>query len=318
MKVVVTGATGFIGSHVITRLAEEAIALRAVSHRHLCCWPSDNVQAIRSDLRDPSCADAILSGSDVVVHLAGLAHVCADADDYQQVNVRATVNLAEAAIRNEVRALVFASSVSVYGKHGDCPMTETSLCRPITEYGKSKAQAEDALAKLAAGSGLSVIVLRLSTAYGDQDPGNVSRLIKSVQRFGPTVIGRGTNLKSLTHVDNIAELIASLIGRKLGGFDVVNVGDPAPYSLSTIVDTVADITGSKRPALRVPLSMAMTGAGLMELACGAIGRKPPVSRDQVTKLTESAVVDVTHLRDGYGFTSKILLREGIRRTLGLV
>ncbi len=318
MRVVVTGSSGFIGRHVAARLAKETIDVYAVSYRHSNVADTSNIQHISGDLRDPHFADAVTKSADVVIHLAGLAHARFAADDYGQVNVKATENVAKAAIRNGVSSFVFASSISVYGPCQDGAVSEASSCHPVTDYGRSKLQAEDVLTNLSAGSHMNVSILRLSTVYGAGDPGNVSRLIRSVQRLGPIVVGRGANLKSLIHVDNIAELIVSLIGRDLPHFDVVNVGDPAPYSLSTIVETVADVRGDRRPTVRVPLGVSMAGAGSLELLWGAAGRKPPISRDQVAKLTESAVVDVTHLRDAYGFTSRILLREGIQRTLGLL
>lgn len=318
MRVVVTGASGFIGRNVVARLTSEPIAVRAVSYTHLDQLAAGGVEHVSGDLREPGFADIITRDVDIVIHLAGLAHVSAAADDYQELNVKATARLAKAAAKNKVRSFIFASTVSVYGAYHDDVVTEAFRCKPVTDYGRSKLQAEDVLSELAANDDMSVVVLRLSTAYGAGDPGNVSRLIRSVQRFGPVVVGRGTNLKSLMYVDNIAELIVSLIGRKLPHLDVVNVGDPTPYSLSTIVETVADATSDRRPTVRVPFGISMAGAGFLELLWRATGRKPPISRDQVAKLTESAVVDVTHLRDAYGFTSRILLREGIQRTLGLL
>lgn len=318
MRVVVTGSSGFIGRYVVARLATETIDVYAVSCRYSNAADTSNVQHFSGDLRDPHFADAVTKSADVVIHLAGLAHARFAADDYGQVNVKATQNVAEAAIRNGVSSFVFASSISVYGPCRDGTVSEASSCHPATDYGRSKLQAEDVLTSLSGGSPMSVLILRLSTVYGAGDPGNMSRLIKSVQRFGPIVVGRGTNLKSLIHVGNVAELMVSLIGRELPHLDVVNVGDPAPYSLSTIVGTVADVTGDRRPMVRVPQSLAAAGAGFIELLWAPTGRKSPISRDQVAKLTESAVVDVTHLSDAYGFTSRILLREGIQRTLGLL
>lgn len=318
MRVVVTGASGFIGRSVVARLTSEPIAVRAVSYAHPDQLAAVGAEHVSGDLREPGFADIITSDADIVIHLAGLAHVSATADDYQELNVKATARLAEAAAKNKVRGFMFASTVSVYGAYHNDVVTEERRCKPVTDYGRSKLQAENVISELAANVDMSVVVLRLSTAYGAGDPGNVSRLIKSVQRFGPIVVGRGTNLKSLTYVDNIAELIVRLAGMELPHFDVVNVGDPTPYSLSTIVETVADVTGDRRPTVKVPIGMSMAGAGLLELLWGVTGRKPPISRDQVAKLTESAVVDVTHLRDAYGFTSRILLREGIQRTLGLL
>lgn len=317
MRVVVTGATGFIGRHVVTRLMKEPIALRTVSHRQLDHGIDPKVEAVVADLRNSGVEGALVKGADAVVHLAGIAHVRASAADYQQVNVEVASRLAQAAVRNGVRSFVLASSASVYGNCENEPLKEGSPCRPTTEYGKSKLQAEGAVARIAAGSDMSVVNLRLSTVYGAEDPGNVSRLIKAVRTFGPVVIGTGSNLKSLTYVGNIAELVALLVARELPHFDIVNVSDPDPYSLSALVSTVADVLRDKRPMTRIPLGVAMTGARVAELVCGVLGRKPPVSCDQVAKLTETAIIDVTHLRGDYGFTSPILLREGIERTLEL-
>lgn len=316
MRTVITGSSGFVGRSVAHALSGLPISIRCVSYQRPSRPARTDMELVSGDLRDAQFADKVAGDADMIIHLAGLAHVRADSVDYREFNVKATANLARAAARRGVQSFVFASSSSVYGECDGIPMKETSPCRPATEYGKSKLQAEEMLNELALDSHMNVIILRLSTVYGAQDPGNVSRLIRSVRRFGPFVVGRGTNLKSLTHVDNIAELVASLIHKDLPHFDVVNVSDPVPYSLSTIVETVASVTGDTRPVVRIPRGVAMAGAGITESLWGIAGRRPPISRDQVSKLTQGAIVDVSHLRDAYGFVSRVLLREGIQRTLG--
>ncbi len=118
--------------------------------------------------------------------------------------------------------------------------------------------------------------------------------------------------------DSTGELMNVPVARKLPRLDLTSVSDLASNGLSEIGKAIADATGDRRPPVKVPLGFAMASAGFMELAHSTVGRTPPISRDQVRKLTETVALDVSRLRDVYGFSSPIPLRDGIRRTLGTV
>jgi nucleoside-diphosphate-sugar epimerase len=314
-KVLVTGAGGFIGSRVVDQLLSDRMDVRCLVRRTPFRTPRSSRDVVVGDVRDPSVAAEATKRVDTVFHFAAAVHRRATEDEYRSINVEGTRNIARAAGANNVRHFVFASSTSVYGK-GGVSFKEESPCRPDNAYGQSKLMAEKAAADVAAETGMRLTILRLSTVYGEGEPGNVSRLIKAVAKHGPLVLGKGANRKSMTYVDNVAAL-CSRLARWPGpsGVSILNVADPEPYRLDEIVAAIASALNKPRHLVRVDRRLALVGSWCLTVAARLLGRKSPLTPEQVVKITEDAVCDVTRLRQEVGFVAPILLEEGIRKTV---
>ena len=314
-KVLVTGAGGFIGSRLVDRLLSDQMEVRSLVHRTPFQTQRPLPDVVVGDIRDPAVAAEATRGVDTVFHFAAVVHRGATEDEYQSVNIEGTRNVARAAGANNVRHFVFASSTSVYGK-GAVSFKEESPCRPDSAYGQSKLMAEKAVADVAAETGMRLTILRLSTVYGEGESGNVSRLIKAVAKYGPLVLGKGANRKSMTYVDNVAAL-CSRLARWPGprGVSILNVADPEPYRLDEIVEAIASALNKPRHLVRVDRRLALVGSWCLTVAAGLLGRKSPLTPEQVMKITEDALCDVTRLQQEVGFVASILLDEGIRKTV---
>jgi len=314
-KILVTGAGGFIGSRVVARLLSEGMDARCLLGRNLIKSGHACSDVIVGDIRDAEVVKEATRGVTTVFHFAGVVHKKAATNEYESINIEGTRNIARAAAVNDVSHFVFASSISVYGK-GSRTFTEDSPCRPETPYGQSKLLAEKAVMDVAAQTGMRVTILRLSTVYGEGDPGNVSRLIKAVAKYGPLVLGDGTNRKSMTYVENVALLCAKLArSSRLSGVSVLNVADPRPYTLDEIVAAIASALGMSRRLIRVDRRIALAASWCITAAAGLLRYKSPLTPEQVMKITEDAVCDVTKLRREVGFVAPVLLEEGMRRTV---
>jgi len=314
-KVLITGASGFIGSRVASRLLSDQLNVRCLVHRSPFQTQYPTSDIIVGDIRDPDLAVKATKDVDIVFHFAAAVHHKATEEEYYSINVEGTRNIAKAAGVNNVRHFVFASSTSVYGK-GSTNFKEDSPCKPDTAYGRSKIIAEKAVKDIAAETGMKLTILRLSTVYGEGEPGNVSRLIKAVAKYGPLVLGSGANRKSMTYVENVAALCSRLIKWSgSGGVSILNVADPEPYRLDEIVAAIASALNKSGPLIRVNQHLALAGSWGLTAAARLFGRKSPLTPEQVKKITEDAVCDVTKLREEVGFVAPILLEEGIRRTV---
>lgn len=314
-KALVTGATGFIGSRIVGQLMLDGASVQYLvrsNHDELSTMTDD---VIVGDIRDPVVASEATSGVDTVLHFAAAVHRRATEDEHRSINVEGTRNIAQAAAANGVSHLIFASSVSVYGS-GNLNFNEDSWCNPDTPYGRSKLMAEEALEAIAEKTGMKVTVLRLSTVYGEGEPGNISRLIKAVAKYGPIVMGKGSNRKSMTYVGNVAALCSQLVRNgSPERVSVVNVADPEPYRLDFIVRAISRALGRPDRLLRVNRESALAGSWCLDTAAELLGRHSPVTPDQVRKMTANSMCDVTKLQQQYGFVSPILLEEGMRETV---
>lgn len=316
IKVLVTGSTGFIGARVTNELIRNGISVQCLIHnRHDQIQQKiDNV--ILGDIRDPETVSKATSGVDTVLHFAAAVHRRATKDEYRFINVEGTRNLAQAAAINGVDHFIFASSVSVYGVGNSASFNEDSPCNPDTPYGHSKLMAEEALKTIAEKSNMDATMLRLSTIYGEGEPGNISKLIKAVAKYGPIVMGNGSNKKSMTYVGNVAVFCSQLV---LHGssehISVLNIADPEPYRLDFIVEAINEALGRTNRLIRVNRALALTGSWCLGTIAGLVGRKSPLTLEQVRKMIANSICDTTKLKQQYDFIPPVLLEEGIKKTV---
>lgn len=308
--VLVTGATGFLGSAVVERLASAGFRLRTTGRQaqslHLA-----GMDYRSFDLTGPDAGDSLVAGVDTVVHCAGLAHrfKAGDDADFRRVNVGATARLVEAAAQAGVRHFVYVSSVSVYGP-GSGERDESAPCRPMGAYAESKREAEEAAARAAYQSGLRLVILRMPTLYGRGDRGNIARLIRALARGRFVWIGTGANRKSLLYGGDAAR--ACLLAIQDDERTWAN-GDPETFNVPSDVKTVREIVGEivrtlgqRPPRLRIPAGPISIATHLAR----GIGPLAPLAQS-VEKWLQDDCFDGTRFRERTGFAHAMPLREGI-------
>ena len=215
--VLVTGATGFVGSRITSFLEESGVKVRATGRSH---QPPPGVSDYRPvDLATVTNLSPLFEGQGAVIHSAGIAHQFqrfpGDEMAFQAVNVEAVERLARAAAAAGVKHFVLLSSVKVYGTPDQTPRVETDRCAPVGPYAVSKFEGEQKLLQVAKETGMSATILRLSPVYGEEDRGNVARLMRAIDRGWFLWVGAGGNLKSLIHRDDVARACACLRSRAL-------------------------------------------------------------------------------------------------------
>lgn len=311
--VLVTGAGGFIGSRIATHLLGRGWDVRGMIRTS----PSGTelqFPKVYGDLVDEGSLEAVTRGTDTVIHCAALVHrPSATMDAQLRVNVEGTRSLIRQAIRNGVKQFIFMSTISVYGK-GTMPHREEDALLPITPYGQAKAKAEDVCMEEAAKAGLPLVIIRLSTVYGEGEPGNVNRLIRAVDRFGPIVIGDGKNQKSMTYVANVAELCEHILTRYPQVTTTANVADPQPYTLREIVETIQKALGRNRNTRFVGKLPCVIGSRFLCSALRVIGKTSPITPRHIETIAETSVCDTTRLQETLAFWAPIRLEQGISLT----
>jgi nucleoside-diphosphate-sugar epimerase len=251
-----------------------------------------------------------------VIHAAGLAHIFnasqANAAPYHVVNEIGTSNVAAVAAEEGVRHLIMISSVAVYGGcHDGLPCNEESPCNPEGPYATSKWQAERRAVEIAENSEMRLSILRLTTLYGEGDPGNIARLIRLIDHGRFVWIGAGQNRKSLMYKEDAARACLRVARSTGAGINIYNVSDSA-YSMRGIVEHIANALGRSVPRYWVPASIAR---GAISVAAKLARNHGPLGTAEVAvrKWLSDDVYDSHKFEREFTFRANVDLAEGLRR-----
>ena len=262
-RILVTGASGFVGRALVTELAGLGYSVRAAMRQPADVFPR-NVEVVAvSDLTRPVEWRALLKGIETVVHLAGIAHAGPEiAEDlYDRVNRLATAELAKAAQASGVRHLVFISSVRAQsGPSSVDILRETDAPQPTDAYGRSKLAAEDAVRA----AGVPFTILRPVLIYGPAVKGNLDRLIRLAQKPWPLPLGLCRNRRSLLARQNLLSAIHFVLQQPSARGETYIVADPTPLTLAEIVAALRTGEGRRSGLLPVPpvlIALAANTAG---------------------------------------------------------
>ena len=303
--VLVTGANGFIGRALCDVLAASGRRVRKAVRMPVSSLP--DAMAVGDIDADTDWRTA-LEGVSGVVHLAARAHVLRETAtdplaEYRKINVSGTERLARSAAAGGVRRLVFVSSVKVNGERTEeRPFTEVDTPRPEDAYGVSKWEAEQALSRIAAKTGLEVVVLRLPLAYGPGVKGNFLRLMNLVARGVPLPLGTVHNRRSFIYSGNLTGAIATALDASQAAGRTYLVSDGEDVSTPDLVRGLARALGVKPRILPLPLAALALGATLAG------------KRAEFARLTGSLQVDSSLIQRELDWRPPFTLAQGLALT----
>jgi UDP-glucuronate 4-epimerase len=264
MKVLVTGAAGFIGSHLCDKLLADGRQVVGVDNFDDFYEPkvkwrnlenslaNDNFGLIEADIRDASAMnDAIGQGFDVVVHLAARAGVRPSIENpllYADVNVSGTVVMLEAAKRHNIKKFIFGSSSSVYGNNEKVPFSENdNVDFPISPYAATKKACELVCHTYQSLYGIDLTCLRYFTVYGPRQRPDLAihKFARLIEQDKPIpVFGDGNMMRDFTYIDDIISGTTAAI-EKCSGYNIYNLGESKPIKLSKLIEHIEQALGKK-------------------------------------------------------------------------
>lgn len=307
-KILVTGANGFIGQALCELMRKQGMSFRTVvraSGAGSSGPDSVTVGAIDGDT-DWSRA---LPDIDVVIHLAARVHVMRDiASDplaeFRRVNVAGSLNLARQAAASGVRRFIYISSIKVNGEETqlDKPYTDEDQPAPVDPYGISKREAEDALRRLSAGSGMEVVIIRPPLVYGPGVEGNFLSMMRWLDKGIPLPLAAINNKRSLVAVDNLVDLIITCIEHPAAANQIFMAGDGEDMSTTQLLRRTAAALGKSARLWPAPVPVLSVCAGL--LGKGAA----------IRRLCTSLQVDIARTRQVLGWTPPITVEQALRKT----
>lgn len=303
--IAVTGANGFLGSHVVAELEARGYGVRACA-RSLPAAPHAGVKWVAIGEMGPDTHwDAALLGAGAVIHCAGLAHVgrrdaARRAAEFRRVNVEGTRSLALAAIRAGVRRLVFVSSIGVNGSRteGRSFAAEDSP-DPRTVYADSKLLAERALLEVANSGGLETVIVRPTLIVGRNAPGNLAKLTRLISSGTWLPLGSVRNRRSLVSAEYLSDLlVAAAVDERAAGQLLLAAEEPA---LSTVQIVAALGRGVGRPPRL--FNFPVSGLRLLSRAVGY--------GSEMSSLCDSLEVDGTSAARLLGLGSRVSIEKRI-------
>lgn len=315
-RVLVTGATGFVGHALCRRLAEEGETVIAFVRDRNKAEPLERlgVECRPVDIRRPDEVIARFPADvEVVYHLAAAFRTeHARREEFHAVNVAGTRHLLDAAETRGARRFVHCSTVGVHGAIADPPADENAPFRPGDHYQRTKAEGERVIRDHAAGGRLPSVIVRPVGVYGPGDT-RFLKLFRAIGRGRFLMIGRGSNHYQLTYIDDLIRgiLLCGRNDRAIGESFIISGGD-CP-TIRELVDRIADVLDRPRPRLRIPFGPVRIASYLCDRTCRTFRLSPPLYPRRLQFFREERAFLNDKARKILGYDPEIGLDEGLRR-----
>ena len=313
--VLVTGATGFTGGHLARVLRNRGYRVRALVRPSTdgSGLERDGVEVVTGDITNRDDVVHAARDVDAIYHLAALYRTAGHPDRvYREVNVYGTRHVLEAADRQSVRRVVHCSTIGVHGAITEVPSNEESPFNPGDIYQETKLEGE-LLAQEAFSNGLSGSIVRPTGIYG---PGDLRflKLFRSVRSGRFFMVGSGEVYYHLSHIDDLVQgfLLCGEEPAAIG--NVYIIGSEEYQTLNEFVARVAAAVGVDPPRRHVPLWPVMAAAVACERICTPLRINPPLHKRRVEFFVKPRAFSVEKAKRELGFTPRVPLDEGLRRT----
>ncbi len=308
MKVLVTGASGFVGNATCARLVMHGMhVIGTVRHQPARPLLGVDYRIVGDMDANTDWHDAYI-GADAIIHCAARVHVMREtaADSlaaFRAVNVASTVQLARQSAAAGVGRFIFLSSVKVNGEGGSIAYCETDPPAPQDAYSISKYEAELGLREIATETGMHAVVVRSPLIYGPGVKANFQALMRALVRGVPLPLGAIHNRRSMVALDNLVDLIAICIEHPAAASETFLVSDGEDLSTTELVRRLADAIGCPARLVSVPEAVLMAGATLLG------------KREMARRLCGTLQVNGTKVREVLGWAPPVSVDEGLRRTV---
>jgi len=313
--VLITGATGFVGSQLVEALAARGVPIRALVRRpdRARRLAELGAEQVPGDLGDEAALARAVEGTSVVFHLAAATRA-RSAREYEEANAAGTRRLMEAvrAARRPPRRVVYLSSLAAAGPSTDGrPVAPGDPPRPLTAYGRSKLAGEEAC--LAAADAVEVVVLRAPAVYGPRDRDLLAFFRLAARGLVPVPAGPERRIQ-LLHVADLAEALVSG-ATSPGAAGIYHVADSRPYAWSEVARLVARAVGREARLVRLPPAAFAAAAAVSEWAAALAGRATIFNRDKARELLAPGwLCETETARRDLGFEARIPLPQGLTET----
>ena len=319
-KVLVTGGTGFIGHHLVNKLAEIGAEVRVLarSTSNVSRLTDNNVKIVRGDLCDIDSLKVATEGVDIVYHLAAKLHVALDSRDpeLQTVNVDGTKNLLDVCVSNGVSKFVFFSSMAVsFGSDSEV-LDESTLSSPMGKYGEGKIKAGELVQQYQKKHNIDTTILIPVVVYGKGEIGNVAKLINYINKRRFVIIGDGGTMRSIVYINNVVEAALCVAENPLSSGQTYIVTDKDTYTLKEMAEFISTKLSVPLYRFHIPAGLASYLALIGDFSEKYFKLKLPFNSDILKRLMTNQLCSSRKIQEELGFTPTTF-EEGMSENLDL-
>ena len=315
MKVLITGATGLLGGHLLQALQQRGEHIRAL------VLPTENaekllaqgVEVVQGDVTDASTLAPAIKDIELIFHLAGMMGVNRPLADYRLVNVTGSENLYKAAQAAGVRRFVHTSSHTVYGLGHGRFLTEADALRPDPDpYSITKAEGDRLMRRLMLNSAVETVIIRPGTFFGPGDRLHFGRIAQRMKNGKGVMIGRGDNALPFCYVTDVVQGFLLAAYHKSAPGSVYNISNDRPLTQKELFNAIADAVGGKHPTRHLPYLPTYYGSMVAEKVALITHTRPIVTPLGVMMFGSDNRHSVEKARRELGYEPKVDIGEGIR------
>ncbi len=317
MDVLVTGATGFIGKHLVERLKKEnyriyyLIRKKSVGRiKELC-----DLNIISGDITDKKSLRKNFKSFDVVFHLAGAFGKLMRREDYFKVNVLGVKNILEVSAEKNVGKFIHYSACGVYGC-SEKVIDESFPYNPTNAYEESKAEGEKIAISFM--NKLPIVILQPAVVFGPGDNYNIFKLFKGIKEGKFVFIGNGENKLHFVYIKNLIDASILALKNKKAIGERFLIADEKPIKVKELVEVIANELNVKTPKLKIPKEIALLIAFMIELKSKLLKDNPLITRDGVKFLSSNHEYNISKAKRILGYRPKYTTVEGIKETLSTI
>jgi dihydroflavonol-4-reductase len=322
VRLLVTGGTGFIGSHLAAegrRRGAEVVVLgltdrpeEAANTRYL---EAQGVEVVSGSITDRELCAQAARGATHIFHLAVAMREGGKSDEFfEAINLDGTRHLLEVAARERVERFVYCSTIGIYGHRVPGISREESPLAPGNIYERTKVAAERMVREFGREHDFPFVILRPADVYGPRDR-RLLKLFKGVTRGRFPLFGRGRGRRHMVYVDDVVSAFFLACERPEAVGESLIIAGPRPCTLRELIDLIVQTSGVKRYGVRLPLAPMLAAAAVVEDVCRVLKVDPPIYRRRMDFFGSDSAFDTSRARRVLRWEPRVDIHEGVTRTL---
>lgn len=316
MKVLVTGSTGFTGKRLTEILLQKGYNVRVIIRdKSRFKIPGNNrLEVVIGDLKNTIDVDIAVKDVQLIFHVAALYRTAgAEPQEYWDTHVKATENLLNSAHRNGVKKFIHTSTVGIHGHIENPPADENYRFKPGDIYQLTKLEGEKKAKEFHDKTGLPLVIIRPSAIYGPGDM-RLLKLFKIASKKYSIILGSGEIFYHMVYVDDLAEGFILAAESDINNGETFIIGGDGYVTLNQLLELISRILGKQSKKIHLPAAPFQILGSLCEKVCIPLGINPPIYRRRVDFFTKSRAFDISKAKKMLGYSPKVSLEEGIKRT----